>query len=108
MQHPVYPDMREKEKIFGGILTAGEFAWILGFSIVGVILGLLAVKVVGAVGLVLFIPFCGAGCFMAFYKKHEMSMIKYLMLKRKYKKKLKRYPNRRAGKVLTIAGLEEE
>lgn len=108
MQHPVYPDMSEKEKIFGGILTAGEFVWIISFSIVGVILGLLSVKVVGAIGLIVFLPFCGAGLFMAFYKKHEMSMIKYLMLKRKYKKKQKKYPNRRQGNVLALSSIENE
>lgn len=107
MQHPVYPDMNEKEKIFGGILTAPEFAWIVSFLILGVLFGLLSVKAIGAIGLIVAVPFCIFGLFMAFYKKHDMSLFKYLRLKHKHKKRPKEFPNKRKGIVLTMSSNNE-
>ena len=108
MQHPVYPDTSEKEKIFGGIMTAAEFAWIASFSIIGVIVSLLSFKIIGLFCLILFFPFCGMGLALAFYKKQGMSLFQYLHLKQKFKKKQKKYPNRRKGTVLTLSTIEEE
>lgn len=108
MQHIVYPDMSEKEKIFGGILTLGEFGWIAGFSLLGVVVALSCFGFLGAYCVILFIPFLAGGIMMAFYKVQGMPLLKYFRLKWKYMNSQKKYMNRRKGQVFTMSVPEEE
>lgn len=94
--HSIPPDMREKEKIFGGIFTAAQMGWILGGTILGVVVALILYQAISFFGF-LVVPFgAGAGFFMAFYKIKDMTVLQYLRRKAKFKKKIKKYINRRA------------
>jgi hypothetical protein len=92
--YTVPPDMKEKEKIVGGILTISQFIWLMvGLLIIGAVMFLLYYlngafsMVIGApLGLAVGLPF-------AFYKKEELTLFQYLSLKSKFKKKRKELPN---------------
>lgn len=94
--HTIPPDMKEKEKIFGGILTAGQMGWIAGGTVLGLLISLLLYMVISFFGFLVLPVGAGAGFFMAFYKIKEMSVVTYLRRKWKFKNKNKRYTNRRA------------
>lgn len=94
--HTIPPDMKEKEKIFGGIFTAGQMGWVAGGTVLGLFISLIFYMVVSFYGF-LFLPVgAGVGFLMAFYKIKEMSVLTYFRRKWKFKKKNKRYTNRRA------------
>lgn len=97
----VPPDMKEKEKIVGGILTISQFGWLmLGLALAGFIFIILyelfaiySLIVAVPTGLALGLPF-------AFYKKEELTLFQYLRLKSVFKKKPKQVPNRKKGDLL--------
>ena len=108
MAYTVYPDMKEKEKIFGGILTMGEVAWIAAGVILGSVIGFFLYKIIGWACIVFAIPFIALGVVFAFYKKYDMPFAKYLLLKYKFKKSHKEFPNRRQRKVFSVSPFLEE
>lgn len=97
MVYNVPADVREKEKIIGGLFTLGQFAWIGG----GVLLGLASLAgmylltdtfvIAGPVGLM----FACSGLPFAFYKKNGVDLPIYLVRKAKFKRKTKKLINKR-------------
>ena len=97
MVYSVPADVREKEKIIGGLLTLGQFAWVGG----GVLLGLASLAgmymmtgtfiIAGPVGLM----FACSGLPFAFYKKNGVDLPVYLVRKAKFKRKSKKLINKR-------------
>ena len=93
----VPPDTSEKEKAIGGILTFAQFGWLIA----GVILGLLVFVLTKLIidntifNLICAIPFACIGLPFAFYTKYEMSLVKYLREKKKFKQKNKQLINTR-------------
>lgn len=90
-------DVKEKEKVIGGVLTLIQFFWILGGLVFGLLLLVLVLGITGSLiagafflllGLIASLPF-------AFYTKKNMPLFKYLKLKRKLKKKTVVLVNRR-------------
>ena len=87
--YEVPPDTSEKEKAIGGILTFVQFGWLIGGLVIAMIIFLL-----------FYLPtksYIIAGIFsvpFAFYKKYEMSLIKYLMTKKKFDSKTKQLLNK--------------
>lgn len=94
MQYPVPPDLAEKEKIVGGLLTAAQLICLLvGVGVVAVI-SLTLFPLIGNVSIILgaLIGLPG-GCVFAFVKQHGLPLVTYLRLKAKHKKKTKLLPN---------------
>lgn len=97
MVYNVPADVREKEKIIGGLLTIGQFAWVIG----GFLLGLASLAgiyiltktfiIAGPVGLM----FSCSGLPFAFYKKNGVDLPVYLIRKSKFKKKKHKLINKR-------------
>ena len=87
--YEIPPDTSEKEKAIGGILTFGQFGWLIG----GVVIALLVFVViylitrVEVVSIIFAIPF-------AFYKKYEMTLLKYLITKKRFDMKIKNLTNK--------------
>ena len=87
-------DISEKEKIVGGLLTAGQLIWIaVGVGItVGV--GLLLSGIMGGVGFIIgAILGLPTGILFAFYKPHKIPMMQYLKLKMARRKNSPKLPN---------------
>ena len=97
MVYNVPADTREKEKIIGGLLTIGQFGWIVGgfllglASFAGVYLLTGAVIIAGPVG----IMFAASGLPFAFYKINGVPLPVYLIRKSKFKKKNHKLINKR-------------
>ncbi len=97
--YQVPPDMKEKEKIIGGLLNINQFFWLLGGFILGILLfivtfvttkiGVLSI-IVGILGLSTGIPF-------ALIKKMDgtMTLWEYIKRKRDLKKKSSKLINKR-------------
>ena len=87
-------DISEKEKIVGGLLTAGQLSWIaIGVGItVGI--GLLLSGIMGGVGFIIgAILGLPTGVVFAFYKPHKIPMMQYLKLKIARRKNSPKLPN---------------
>jgi hypothetical protein len=97
-QYIVPPDMKEKEKIVGGVLTIYQFAWLgLGLLIAGLIF-ITLFSAMNLYGLIIAVPIGSAvGLPFAFYEKEELTLFRYIYLKLKFRKKTKALPNKRAG-----------
>ena len=94
--YEIPPDTSEKEKAIGGILTFVQFGWLIGGFIIAMFVFLLfylPTKSYIIAGIVA-VPVALIGVPFAFYKKYEMSFIKYLMVKRKFKSKTKQLLNK--------------
>lgn len=87
----------EKEKAIGGVLTFGQFAWLLSGAVLGIFLylGLLALTNIQIISIIPAFLIALTGLPFAFYKKYNMSLAKYLITKRKFNKKTKQLINRR-------------
>ena len=87
-------DISEKEKIVGGLLTAGQLIWIaIGLGItVGI--GLALTGLLGGAGFIiggiLGLP---TGLIFAFYKPHKIPMIQFIKLKMARRKNKMQLPN---------------
>ena len=94
--YEIPPDTSEKEKAIGGILTFGQFGWLIG----GVVIALLVFVViylitrVEVVSIIFAIPFALLGVPFAFYKKYEMTLLKYLITKKRFDMKIKNLTNK--------------
>ena len=86
-------DVSEKEKIVGGMITAGQAGWLAGGGgIIAVLLSLFyfAMHLPALVAVVLALPpGLAFGIAFAFYKKEELTLYRYLTLKHQYKAKEK-------------------
>lgn len=92
----VPPDMKEKEKIVGGVLTIAQFAWLmLGLVVTGAIFALLFGLMKGYALILALPPGLALGLPFAFYKKEELTLFRYLYLKSRHKRKNKSLPNKK-------------
>jgi len=88
--------MNEKEKVIGGILNINQFFWILGGLIVGALMFACLFPITGGtVALVIGFLFCFTGLPFAIYQKNGLTLYRYIYLKRKFKKKVQKLPNKR-------------
>lgn len=93
--HRMPPDVRDKERIFGGVLNLTQAAFlgvgfILGLGVFALfqgMLGFLPLSVIGFLGSFM------VGIVFAFYQKHGLMFHVYLLRKRKFKKKNKKLLN---------------
>jgi len=92
--HQVPPDTRDKEKIFGGIFTLTQFAFLIAGFIIGAGMGLLAnmlfknaASVITAFGISVaaVLPFA----FIKIRSMGDVELFQYLMFKVKYNKRVK-------------------
>lgn len=94
----VPPDMKEKEKVIGGLLDLNQFFWVLGGLGLGATVFALLFNIVGGtLALIVGFAFCFSGVPFAFYKKKDLTLFQYLTYKRKFKKKKKKLPNQQKG-----------
>lgn len=90
MRYLVPPDMSEKEKIVGGLLTINQLFWIVLFGLMGMGMFFATVNLLGAIfSGILALPFFAVGVLFALYKKENLTLFRYLYLKRSHKKKQK-------------------
>lgn len=95
------PNTNEKEKVIGGVLTLNQFFWIVGGIGLGSIIFFTLFKFIGAVPAALIaLIFAVSGIPFALYKKNELTLFKYIILKRTFKKKQKKLPNKRKNNDL--------
>ena len=87
--YEIPPDTSEKEKAIGGILTFGQFGWlVLGLVIALVVyLVLYLLTKSNVLSGIFAVPFAAIGIPFAFFKKYEMPLLKYLITKKKFKEK---------------------
>lgn len=97
MVHNVPADTREKEKIIGGLLTIGQFIWILGGFLLGLasLAGVYLLTGTFVIAAPVGIMFTCSGLPFAFYKKNGVPLPVYLVRKSKFKKKNHKLINRR-------------
>lgn len=95
--YPIPPDVREKEKVVGGIFTVSQTLILvigvaLSFFFINLLYNISGHIVVGIFGAIPMIP----ALWLALRKKHEygdMEMIQYFIFLHKFKKSRKEYPN---------------
>lgn len=96
--YSVPPDMNEKEKVVGGLLTLTQLFWIIGgLGIGGVVFSILYPLIGGQLAVVFSLVVSTVGLPFAFYKKKELTLFQYISLKRKFKKGIHKLPNRQKG-----------
>lgn len=91
------PDIREKEKVIGGILSASQLVVIgvgavLAFLVMNFMFNTTGNVVLSALGLLIAIPFI----YIAMHKQkgyENMEYFQYLILKHQFKKSRKEFPN---------------
>jgi len=92
----VPPDISEKEKIVGGILTSAQLICLLagigGAAIFSFIFFAIIKTAAIILGLIIFVPIGGA---FAMVKVKGLSLFEYLKRKRYHKKIVKKIPNHR-------------
>ena len=90
-QYRMSADTSEKEKIIGGILTAGQGGWLaLGAGIIGIGLVTLSTVVPPMVALVISAPIGLAfGGMFAFYRKEGLTLFRYLTLHHQFRQENK-------------------
>ena len=94
--YEVPPDIKEKEKIFGGYFNINQVGWLGCGLLLGIVLFLLTASFLGKIlsgfcfilGISLSLPF-------VFYKKHGLTLFQLLKLKAKFKKSQKVYINKK-------------
>lgn len=85
------PNTDEKEKAIGGVLTFPQFIWLMVFAFLAALIGGSIFKITGSfiLFIIIFIVFFSPSLLFAFYKKMNMSLFSYIVLKRKFSKKTK-------------------
>lgn len=94
--YPIPPDLSEKEKIVGGLLTAAQLISIIagigGMALFSLVFYQMIGRAAIVIGAVVFLPL---GCIFAFVKKKGLPLLTYLRLRKIHKSKVKRLPNRK-------------
>ena len=94
--YTIPPNMSEKEKIIGGILNLNQFFWVLGGLVLGGLVFACTFQLLGGtLALIVGFLFCLTGLPFALYKKNDLSLYRYLSLRRKFKNKTHKLPNKR-------------
>lgn len=97
--YTVPPDMKEKEKIIGGVLNLNQFFWLLGGFVIGVVLFIIVFTITksAVLGVILALASIIASTPFVFYKKLDLPLYTYLSRKRKFKNKSHKLINHRKG-----------
>jgi hypothetical protein len=90
-------DVREKEKIIGGLLTLGQFLWIAGGFLLGLaaLAGIYMTTKTFAIAAPVGIMFATTGLPFAFYKKNGVELPIYIVRKIKFNRKQQKLINKR-------------
>lgn len=97
-QYPIPQDMREKEKIIGGIFTMTQFAFVAIGVALGLLLGLGAYSLTGSlvftvVVIVLIVGLFAPFGFVTLPKYGDIELYQYVIMLIKYKKSNKDFLN---------------
>ena len=104
------PNYREREKIAAGLYDITQVVQFGVGCVVGVIIALITYKITGSIilGLVLMVPCIITGIVFATKKVGELMFLQYLILKSKYKRKIKFYVNSGIHRHLEFSGQKDE
>lgn len=92
--YQIPPDMKEKEKIIGGILNINQFFWILAGLLIGAGFFAVAFNIIGGTAsLVIGVILSLSGIPFVVYKKKGLTLFQYLKYKRLFKNKVHHLPN---------------
>lgn len=99
--YKIPPDVKEKEKVIGGMLTLVQFFWLLGGLGGGLFMFVIVWLVTTNLFLGLFFLALGLGVAapFAFYKKKDLSFYQYLKYKRQLAKRNVYLPNNKKERV---------
>lgn len=89
MRHELPADVKGREKIIGGLLDIVQGMWLIGFLILGVGVFLIFYPVLNLFAVIFGLPIALMGIPLAFYKKEELTLFNYLLLKYQFKHKQK-------------------
>ena len=97
--YQVPPNMNEKEKIIGGLLTLPQFFWLLGGLGLGALVFSSFFLLTGSQGFSLVFGglFSLSGVPFALIKRRGIPLFRYMSLKRKLKQKNTKLPKKRRG-----------
>ena len=90
-------DIREKEKIIGGLLTIGQGAWLMGGFILGLgsFAGVYLLTRMVPLAIIVGLPMAGTGIPFAFFKKNGVPLPTYIVRKYMFNKKSHKLINKR-------------
>lgn len=100
MVYNIPPDIKEKNKMIGGIFTVNQIFWLIGGGLIGALFFLIfftGTKNLGfsmfffILGILLSFPF-------VFYKKGDLTLWQYLVRKHQFNQKTTRLINKRVVK----------
>ena len=91
----VPPNTNEKEKVIGGILNINQFFWVLAGFLLGGLVIVFTHKILGQFSIFLGLIFASTSLPFVLYKKNDLTLFQYLTLNQKFKKKVKKLPNKR-------------
>lgn len=97
MRYAIPPDIREKEKIIGGVLTGSQTVIIavgaaVAFIVVNGLYNLTANVVIAVLGVAVLVPF-GYVALKRMPKYGDIEYSQYLIFKHRYNKSRKEFPN---------------
>lgn len=96
--YQVPPDMKEKEKIIGGLLNLNQFFWILIGLAIGAGFFAATFSLIGGIpALIIGVILCLTGMPFAVYKKNGLTLFQYMRYKRIFNRKSHKLPNIRKG-----------
>lgn len=89
------PDTRDKEKLFGGLFTISQFICLVVCILIGASFGLLLYSIFKSIVVLIFgiiLGFIGGVPFVVYRnrKMGDMELFRYLLLRYKFKKKIKK------------------
>lgn len=90
-------DVREKEKIIGGLLTLSQGAWLMGGFILGLgsFAGVYLLTKIVPLAIIAGLPTACTGVPFAFFKKNGVALPTYIVRKYKFNKKSHKLMNKR-------------
>ena len=91
----VPPDINEKEKIVGGILTLDQLLWVFAGFVLGGLVFVITFNYFGKFSLVLGGTSCLTSVPFIVYKKNNLTLFEHLKRKHKFNKKTRHLPNDR-------------
>lgn len=93
--YQIPPDMKEKEKVVGGLINLNQLFWIIGGLGLGACMFGLTFTLtgIGTLSIIIGAIFCLSGVPFALKKVKGLTLYEYLHRKRKFKKKVKHLPN---------------
>lgn len=97
--YQVPPDMKEKEKVIGGVLNINQFFWLVGGFVLSAVLFMIFWSLTKILVIALFFALVGGASTtpFVFYKKKELTLYIYITRKRAFKKKTHKLINHRKG-----------